>query len=120
MLASVRESLATGKPLKWTRVNDLPDYVYFNHSAHVAKGVGCSDCHGRVDQMPVTRKAQTLYMRWCLDCHEAPEKYIRPRDEVFDAEWQPPPNQLEQGQELIRQYHVDTSGRLTNCSVCHR
>jgi hypothetical protein len=120
MLASVRESLATGRPLKWTRVNDLPDYVYFNHSVHVAKGIGCSDCHGRVDQMPLTRKAQTLYMRWCLDCHENPQKYIRPRDRVFDTAWQPPPNQLEHGQELIRQYHVDTSGRLTNCSACHR
>jgi hypothetical protein len=120
MLASVRESLASGKPLKWTRVNDLPDYVYFNHSVHVAKGIGCSDCHGRVDQMPLTRKTQTLYMRWCLDCHQTPQKYIRPRDKVFDAAWQPPPNQLEEGQELIRQYHVDTGGRLTNCSACHR
>jgi Cytochrome c7 and related cytochrome c len=119
-LASVRESLATRRPLKWTRVSDLPDYVYFNHSVHVAKGIGCSDCHGRVDQMPLTRKAQTLYMRWCLDCHENPQKYIRPRDKVFDMAWQPPPNQLEEGQELIRQYHVDTSGRLTNCSACHR
>ena len=120
MLASVRESLASGRPVKWTRVNDLPDYVYFNHSVHVAKGIGCSDCHGRVDQMPLTRKAQTLYMRWCLDCHENPQKYIRPRDKVFDTTWQPPANQLEQGQELIRQYHVDTSGRLTNCGACHR
>ena len=120
MLASVRDSLATWKPLKWTRVNDLPDYVYFNHSVHVSKGIGCSECHGRVDQMPLTSKAQTLYMRWCLDCHEAPQKYIRPRDKVFDAAWQQPPDQLEQGQTLIRQYHVDTSGRLTNCSACHR
>ena len=70
--------------------------------------------------MPLTRKAQTLYMRWCLDCHENPQKYIRPRDKVFDTAWQPPANQLEQGQELIRQYHVDTSGRLTNCGACHR
>ena len=120
MLASVRESLATGKPLKWSRVNDLPDYVYFNHSVHVAKGVGCSDCHGRVDQMPLTRKAQTLYMRWCLDCHEQPQQYIRPRDKIFDVRWQPPPNQIEQGQTLIRQYHVDMNGRLTNCGTCHR
>jgi hypothetical protein len=120
MLAPVRDSLATAKPLKWTRVNDLPDYVYFNHSVHVSKGIGCSECHGRVDQMPLTSKAQTLYMRWCLDCHEAPQKYIRPRDKVFDAAWHQPPDQLEQGQTLIRQYHVDTSGRLTNCSACHR
>ena len=120
MLAPVSESFATGKPLKWTRVNDLPDYVYFNHSVHVAKGIGCTDCHGRIDQMPLTRKTQTLYMRWCLDCHENPQKFIRPRDKVFDTAWQPRANQPEQAKELIRQYHVDASGRLTNCSACHR
>jgi hypothetical protein len=120
VLASLRESLATGKPLKWLRVNDLPGYVYFNHSAHVAKGIGCAECHGRVDQMPLTRKAETLYMRWCLHCHENPQQFIRPRDKVFDMAWQHPPNQLEQGRKLIRDYHVDTSGRLTNCSTCHR
>ena len=120
VLASLRESLATGKPLKWVRVNDLPDYVYFNHSMHVSKGIGCSDCHGRVDEMPLTRKTQTLYMRWCLDCHEHPQQYIRPRDKIFDVRWQSPPNQIEQGQTLIRQYHVDMNGRLTNCGTCHR
>jgi hypothetical protein len=120
VLASLRESLATGKPLKWVRVNDLPDYVYFNHSLHVAKGIGCSSCHGRIDQMPLTRKTETLYMRWCLDCHEKPQQFIRPRDKVFDMAWQPPADQLEQGENLIRDYHVDTTGRLTNCSTCHR
>ena len=120
VLASLRESLATGKPLKWVRVNDLPDYVYFNHSIHVAKGIGCSDCHGRVDEMPLTRKTATLYMRWCLDCHEQPQQFIRPRDKVLDLQWRPPPNQIEQGEELTRHYHVDTSGRLSNCSTCHR
>ena len=120
VLASLRESLATGKPLKWVRVNDLPDYVYFNHSIHVAKGIGCSDCHGRVDEMPLTRKTATLYMRWCLDCHEQPQQFIRPRDKVLDLQWRPPPNQIEQGEELTRHYHVDTTGRLSNCSTCHR
>lgn len=120
VLASLRQSLATGKPLKWVRVNDLPDYVYFNHSIHVAKGIGCSECHGRIDQMPLTRKTQSLYMRWCLECHDHPEEYIRPREKVFDMAWQRPPDQLVQGHKLIRDYHVDTSGRLTNCSVCHR
>jgi hypothetical protein len=120
MLAPVRASLASGEPLKWIRVNDLPDYVYFNHSIHVAKGIGCSNCHGRVDQMPLTRKAQTLYMRWCLDCHRNPQKYIRPRDKIFDMSWHPPANQLEEGEKLVRQYHVDMSGHLINCSTCHR
>ena len=120
MLASLRKSFATGQPLRWARVNDLPGYVYFNHSAHVAKGVGCSTCHGRVDQMPLTRKTETLYMRWCLHCHENPQKFIRPRDKIFDMAWKAPPNQEEQGRELIRQYHVDISGRLTNCGTCHR
>jgi Cytochrome c7 and related cytochrome c len=120
MLAPVRVSYATNTPLKWTRVHDLPGYAYFNHSIHIAKGIGCSTCHGRVDQMPLTRKTQTLYMKWCLNCHRNPQKYIRPRDKVFDMAWQAPPDQLEQGKKLVAEYHVDTSGRLTNCSTCHR
>jgi hypothetical protein len=120
VLAPVRNSLATGTPLKWNRVNDLPDYVYFNHSIHVAKGIGCSSCHGRVDQMPLTRKRETLYMKWCLECHRNPQNYIRPRENIYDMKWQPPADQAAQGRRLVAQYHVDTSGRLTNCSVCHR
>ena len=89
MLAPVRASFATNTPLKWNRVHDLPGYVYFNHSIHVAKGIGCSTCHGRVDQMPLTRKTETLYMKWCLDCHRNPQKYIRPRDKIYDMAWQP-------------------------------
>src|SRR5438045_2642178 len=77
MLAPVRDSLASGRPLRWNRVHDLPDFVYFNHSIHVNKGIGCSTCHGRVDRMPITWKVETLYMRWCIDCHEQPEKFIR-------------------------------------------
>jgi cytochrome c7-like protein/class III cytochrome C family protein len=120
MLASVRKSLASNTPLQWNRVDDLPDYVYFNHSVHVAKGIGCSTCHGRVDQMPLIRKTQTLYMKWCLDCHRAPQKYIRPRDKIYNMAWRPSQDRHGEGQELISQYHVDTTGRLTNCSTCHR
>jgi hypothetical protein len=119
MLAPVRESLAANRPLQWNRVHDLPDYVYFDHSIHVAKGIGCSTCHGRIDQMPLTRKTQTLYMKWCLDCHRAPQKFIRPRDKIYDLAWQPKPDP-NQGEQLIAQNHVDVSGRLTNCSTCHR
>lgn len=90
LLAPVRESWRTGRPLRWNRVHDLPDYVYFNHAIHVNKGVGCSTCHGRVDQMPLTWKNQTLQMEWCLDCHRQPEKYLRPLEEIFDLDWTPP------------------------------
>jgi Cytochrome c7 and related cytochrome c len=120
VLAPIRESLASNTPVHWNRVHDLPDYVYFNHSIHVAKGIGCSVCHGRVDQMPLTRKTQTLYMRWCLDCHRNPQNYIRPRDKIYDMAWQPARNQESEGEKLVTQYHVDTSGHLTNCSTCHR
>ncbi len=119
-LEPVRQSLATNTPLKWTRVNDLPDFAYFNHSIHIAKGVGCSTCHGRVDRMPITWRAQTLYMKWCIECHRQPEKFLRPRSEIYNMAWQPGPDQLAQGRQLVAQYHVDVSGRLTNCSTCHR
>jgi hypothetical protein len=120
MLAPVRASLATNTPLKWNRVHDLPDFTYFNHSIHVSKGIGCSTCHGRVDQMPLTRKTETLYMKWCLDCHRNPQKYVRPRDRIYDMAWQPSEDGRGEGQRLIKQYHIDTSGRLTNCGTCHR
>ncbi len=120
VLAPVRASMATNTPLKWNRVHDLPDFSYFNHSIHVAKGVGCSTCHGQVDQMPLTWKTQTLYMKWCIDCHRAPQNYLRPRDEVYNMSWRPGPDQAKLGQQLAVQNHVDLSGRLTNCSVCHR
>ena len=119
-LAPIRASLATNTPIRWNRVHDLPDYVYFNHSIHVAKGIGCSTCHGRIDQMPLTRKTQTLYMKWCLECHRAPQKYIRPRDKIYEMAWQPPQDRHDEGESLVSQYHVDTTGRLTNCSTCHR
>jgi len=101
LLAPVRQSQATGKPLEWNRVNDLPDFVYFNHRIHVQKGIGCSTCHGRVDEMPLTWKEHSLYMRWCLDCHEAPEKIFRPREQVSNMTWQPGMDQLERGRKLV-------------------
>src|SRR6478609_5053912 len=101
MLAPVRESLASGQPLRWNRVNQLPDFVFFNHSIHVQKGVGCSTCHGQVDQMPLTWKAHSLYMRWCLDCHEAPEKNLRPKGEIFNMQWTPPADQAPLGRALF-------------------
>jgi hypothetical protein len=116
-LEPVRESYRTGRSIAWTRVHDLPEYVYFNHSIHVAKGVGCSTCHGRVDRMPLMWQAQPLTMEWCLDCHRHPEKYLRPRDKVFAMAYAPPPDQLALGKQLIAQYHVKS---LTSCSTCHR
>jgi hypothetical protein len=122
MLAPVRESLATQQPLAWNRVNQLPDFVFFNHSIHVQKGVGCSSCHGRVDQMPLTWKAHSLYMRWCVDCHEAPEKQLRPRDQIFNMAWEPGPDQEVLGTNLMREYHIRTErlSQLKDCSMCHR
>jgi hypothetical protein len=119
MLAPVRESLAANKPIRWQRVHVLPDYVYFDHSIHIAKGIGCSTCHGAVDRMPLMRQAAPLTMGWCLDCHRHPENAIRPRDKVFDMTWMPPKNQISEGRRLISEYHIDTA-HLTDCSKCHR
>lgn len=120
MLAPVRESYRTGQPLQWNRVHNLQQFVYFDHSIHVAKGVGCATCHGRVDQMPLMRQEQPLLMKWCLECHEHPERFVRPRDKVFDLAWQPPPDQATQGQKLVQEYHIRGPGSLTSCSTCHR
>ena len=122
LLAPVRQSLATDQPLHWTRVNQLPDFVFFNHSVHVQKGIGCSSCHGAVDQMPITWKAHSFYMRWCLECHESPQKYIRPADQIYNTEWKAPENQEEQGRELMIQYDISTNrlNQLRDCSMCHR
>lgn len=120
-LEPVRESLRTNTPIRWNRVHDLPDYVYFNHGIHVQKGVGCVSCHGRVDQMPLMWKAEPLTMEWCLDCHRAPEKHLRPREDVFVMDWSPPrgKTQLGLGKELIKAYDIPVH-RLTDCSTCHR
>ncbi len=119
MLAPVRTSLAERRPIRWNKVNRLPDYVYFDHSIHIAKGVGCSTCHGPVDQMRLTRQAAPLTMGWCLDCHRDPAPHLRPPDKIFAAEWQPPADQAQQGPRLLAQYHIDNK-HLTDCSVCHR
>lgn len=119
MLEPVRESYRTGQPLRWTRVHNLAEFVYFNHGIHVNKGVGCATCHGPVDQMPLIAQEESLLMEWCLDCHRNPERYLRPREEVFNMSWTAPPNQSELGLELVRKYNVRTE-QLTDCSVCHR
>ena len=118
-LEAVRESYRTGEPLAWNRVHDLPDFVYFNHSAHVTKGVGCTECHGQVDQMPLMWQAKPMTMEWCLDCHRNPEKALRPVDEVFNMRYERPANQVGLGEQLIEAYHIPTE-RLTDCYTCHR
>lgn len=117
LLAPVRESYRTGKPIEWTRVHNLPGFAYFNHSIHVNKGVGCVTCHGRVDQMPLMWRENSLYMEWCLECHRNPERFVRPRDQIFSMEWQPPSDQIALGTKLVQQYGIQ---KLTSCSVCHR
>ncbi|HKG21324.1 MAG TPA: cytochrome c3 family protein [Blastocatellia bacterium] len=119
-LEPVRESWRTGKPIEWTRVHDLPDYVYFDHSIHVNKGVGCSSCHGRVDLMPLVYQVGSLQMEWCLECHRAPEKFLRPKDQVFNMAWEPGPDQAAQGEQLKREYSIPSTAHLTSCNTCHR
>jgi hypothetical protein len=120
ILEPVRASFRDDKPLTWNRVNDLPDFVYFNHQIHVKQGVGCATCHGPVDKMPLMYQAATLQMEWCLDCHRAPEKYLRPRAEVFNMAYKAPENQLELGLALKKEYKVAGIEHMTSCSVCHR
>lgn len=119
MLAPVRESLARRAPLRWKRVHDLPDYVYFDHSIHIAKGVGCTTCHGQIDDMPLMHKAAPLTMQWCLSCHRSPEAHLRSPDKIFSTEWTPPSDQKAQGEKLKAHFNIDTR-HLTDCSVCHR
>ena len=120
ILEPVRASFRDNTPLEWTRVNDLPDFVYFNHQVHVAQGVGCATCHGRVDQMPLMLQHASLQMEWCLECHRAPEQFLRPREEVFNMAYEAPANQLELGNRLKQQYGIASVEHLTSCSTCHR
>lgn len=113
----VRASYRTGKSIQWTRVHDLPDFVYFDHSIHVHKGIGCSSCHGRVDKMPLTWQAEPLTMEWCLDCHRNPAMYVRPRDKVFDMSYTVPQDQAQLGARLVKEYNIVS---LISCSTCHR
>ncbi len=116
-LEPVRQSFRSDVSIEWVKVHDLPDFVYFNHSAHVNKGVGCSTCHGRVDLMPLVYQKQSLQMEWCLECHRAPEQFVRPKAEVFNAAYEPPANQLELGTRLVKEYDIHPR---TSCSTCHR
>ena len=120
LLEPVRSSFATNTPIQWNRVHDLPDFVYFNHSVHVAKGIGCATCHGQVDRMPLMYQEASLQMQWCLDCDRNPGKNVRPREEVFNLQWQPPSDPREAKllqAKLVKDYNVKS---LTSCSTCHR
>ena len=116
-LEPVRASFRTGESIEWTKVYDLPDYVYFNHSIHVAKGIGCASCHGRVDRMNLTWQESSLHMEWCLDCHRHPEAYVRPRGEVFNMAWTPADDPHAEGAALVELYDIESRD---DCSVCHR
>ncbi len=120
MLEPVRASYRTGEPLRWNRVYDLPDFTYFNHSIHVAKGVGCVSCHGQVNEMPLLKRASSLQMQWCLDCHRNPAPNLRPPEEVTNMTWQPPADDPEYGTRLMEAAHIGDEWRLTSCSTCHR
>lgn len=118
-LAPIRESFATGSAVEWTKVHDLPDYAYFNHSMHVKNGVGCVSCHGRIDKMEVVAQHEPLSMGWCLDCHRSPENALRPPSEVTNMEYAPPAGetQLVAGLELRKEHNINPP---TDCSTCHR
>jgi Cytochrome c7 and related cytochrome c len=118
MLALVRESLSHDRPIHWNKVNRLPDYVYFDHSVHIAKGVGCSTCHGDVTTMPLMRQTAPLTMGWCLDCHRDPTPNIRPAADVFDPNWRMPADSSQQA--LLLAHKSLDNKHLTDCSVCHR
>jgi hypothetical protein len=117
ILEPVRASFREDKPLHWIRVHDLPDFVYFNHSIHVKKGMGCETCHGRVDQMPLMQQVNTLQMEWCLNCHRNPENYVRPRSEITTMGYRPSVPQSVIGPQLVKEYGINS---LTSCSTCHR
>src|SRR5450432_656679 len=132
-LEPVRESFRSGKSLVWTRVNDLPNFVYFDHSIHVTKGVGCNTCHGPVDRMPLMFNYASLQMEWCISCHRAPEKNLRPREQVFNMRYQQPTtdlpvvvddqtftHQIDLGKYLVKKYRVRSVMDITSCSTCHR
>ena len=119
MLAPVRQSLVEGKPLRWNRVAELPDYVYFQHNVHVKAGVGCETCHGQVDTMPLMYRAETFTMSWCLDCHQDPAPRLRPRAAVTTMGWKTEHDRRALGERMIEEHHVDTEN-LTHCYICHR
>jgi Cytochrome c7 and related cytochrome c len=133
LLEPVRASYRSGESLQWSRVNQIPDFVYFNHSIHVTKGIGCDSCHGPVGQMPLMYQQNSLQMEWCLNCHRAPEKFLRPRDQVYNMAYQQPTSalpvafegtnygdQASLGQALAKKYQLRTVQEITSCNTCHR
>jgi hypothetical protein len=120
ILEPVRASFRDNTPLKWTRVHDLPDFVYFNHAIHVKQGVGCATCHGPVDKMPLVYQFAPLTMNWCLDCHRDPGRFIRPRDQVFNMAWERPADDPDLGARLVKEHDIASVQQLTSCSTCHR
>jgi len=133
LLEPVRASYRSGESLQWTRVNQLPEYVYFNHSIHIAKGVGCNTCHGPIDRMPLMYQYASLQMEWCLDCHRAPQKHLRPRNEVFNMRYEQPKSsapvaidgrsyydQESLGKALVVKYQLRSVADITSCDTCHR
>lgn len=119
MLEPVRASFRTNQPLQWSKLHDTPDFVFFNHSIHVAKGMGCATCHGPVDEMRLMRSEHAVQMRWCLDCHRNPEKFVRPKEEVFNLKWKAE-NQAELGKQLVAAYKIRPPQEITSCGTCHR
>lgn len=130
ILEPVRESWRSDMPIPWVKVHNLSDFVYFNHSAHINKGIGCNECHGRVDTMPLMYQASSLHMAWCLQCHMDPDKYVRPKNEVTNMAYNHPkaaddkaivlagPTEKKVSQhELATMYNVQSK---TSCSTCHR
>jgi hypothetical protein len=120
MLGPVRQSLAESRPIDWHRVARVPDYVYFRHDIHIAKGIACVECHGRIDRMPLTYRAKAFEMKFCLDCHRDPAPHLRPRDQIYNFEWTPPADHAALGRKLMALYHIKAPGDLTSCGTCHR
>ncbi|MCY7375870.1 MAG: cytochrome c family protein [Pyrinomonadaceae bacterium] len=119
-LEPVRASYRDNKPIEWERVHDLPEYTYFNHSIHIAKGVGCSTCHGQIDNMPAVYQENTLQMEWCLACHREPEKFIRPKAEIYNMDWRDGDLTAEERLQLKVDYKIRSKEMMTSCSTCHR
>jgi hypothetical protein len=117
ILEPIRASFREDRPVRWVRVHDLPDFVYFNHSIHVKKGMGCETCHGRIDEMPLTLQQNTLQMEWCVNCHRNPENYVRPRSEIYTMGYKPSEPQSVIGARLVKEYGIRGN---TSCSTCHR
>ncbi len=119
-LEPVRASFRENKPIEWERVHDLPEFAYFNHSIHIAKGVGCSTCHGQIDNMPAVFQENTLQMEWCLACHREPEKFIRPKSEIYNMNWQDGDATSAERLKMKTDYKIRPKEMLTSCSTCHR